>query len=159
MLCSSRCTLSGDIQFWNILLLMMFSLIIWLRWRLQIISIVRYLGENEVLWEVFFLIKMSIYIFTYHISMHSWLPTLLHLLCIIIHGYRSIIFKWRVTVSQLSFSSVHFSHSVVSNSLRPHGLHHARLPCPSSTSGACSNSCPSSQWCHPTILCIVLCIS
>ena len=33
----------------------------------------------------------------------------------------------------------------------PHGLHHARLPCPSPTPGACSNSCPSSQWCHPTV--------
>ena len=34
----------------------------------------------------------------------------------------------------------------------PHGLHHARLPCPSPTPGACSNSCPSSRWCHPTII-------
>ena len=41
--------------------------------------------------------------------------------------------------------------SVVSDSLRPHGLQHARLLCPSPTSGACSNSCPSSQWCHPII--------
>ena len=44
-----------------------------------------------------------------------------------------------------------FSHSVMSNSLRPHGLQHARLPCPSPTPRACSNSCPSSWWCHPTI--------
>ena len=44
-----------------------------------------------------------------------------------------------------------FSCSVVSDSLRPHGLQHARLPCPSLSSGACSNSCPSRQWCHPTI--------
>ena len=49
------------------------------------------------------------------------------------------------------FSSVQFSHSVVSNSLWPHELQHARLPCPSSTPRACSNSCPLSQWCHPTI--------
>ena len=35
--------------------------------------------------------------------------------------------------------------------LGPHGLQHARLPCPSPTLGTCSNSCPSSQWCHPTI--------
>ena len=39
----------------------------------------------------------------------------------------------------------------MSNSLRPHGLQHSKLPCPSSTPGACSNSCLSSQWCHPTI--------
>ena len=43
------------------------------------------------------------------------------------------------------------SHSVMSNSLGPHGLQHARPPCPSATPGACSNSCPLSQWCHPTI--------
>ena len=46
---------------------------------------------------------------------------------------------------------VQVSRSVVSDSLRPHGLQHARLPCPSPTPGACSNSCPSSWWCHPTI--------
>ena len=39
----------------------------------------------------------------------------------------------------------------MSDSLRPHGLHYARLPCPSPTPRACSNSCPSSQPCHPTI--------
>ena len=48
-------------------------------------------------------------------------------------------------------SSVQFSHSVMSDSLQPHGLQHARVPCPSPTPRACSNSCPSSQWCHPTI--------
>ena len=37
------------------------------------------------------------------------------------------------------------------DSWRPHGLQHARLPCPSPTPGACLNSCPSSQWCHPAI--------
>ena len=46
---------------------------------------------------------------------------------------------------------VQFSRSVMSNSLGPHGLQHARLPCPSPTPGACSNSCPSSWWGHPTI--------
>ena len=47
--------------------------------------------------------------------------------------------------------SVQFSHSVMSNSLWPHGLQHTRLPCPSPTSTACSNSCPLSRWCHPII--------
>ena len=46
---------------------------------------------------------------------------------------------------------VQFSHSVMSNSLQPHELEHTRLSCPSPTSGACSNSCPLSRWCHPTI--------
>ena len=44
-----------------------------------------------------------------------------------------------------------FSRSVVSNSFWLHGLQHTRLPCPSPPSGACSNSCPSSWWSHPTI--------
>ena len=44
-----------------------------------------------------------------------------------------------------------FSCSVVSISLWPHGLQHARLPCPSSFPRACSNSCPLSWWCHPII--------
>ena len=41
--------------------------------------------------------------------------------------------------------------SAESNSLLPHGLQHAGLPCPSPSPGACSNSCPLSRWCHPTI--------
>ena len=44
-----------------------------------------------------------------------------------------------------------FSHSVMSSSLRPQGLQHSRLPCPSSPR-ACSNSCPLSWWCHPVLL-------
>ena len=47
--------------------------------------------------------------------------------------------------------SVQFSHSVMSDSLLPHGLQHARPPCLSPTPGACSDSCPLSRWCHPTI--------
>ena len=47
--------------------------------------------------------------------------------------------------------SVQFSCSLVSDSLRPHGLQHARLPHPSPTPGAYSSSCPLSWWCHPTI--------
>ena len=44
-----------------------------------------------------------------------------------------------------------FSLSVMSDSLWPHGLQHSRPPCPSPFPGACSDSCPSSRWCHPTI--------
>ena len=47
--------------------------------------------------------------------------------------------------------SVHFSRSVLSDSLQPHGLQHARPPCPSTMPGVYSNSCPLSQWCHPTV--------
>ena len=52
------------------------------------------------------------------------------------------------TESIFVYLSVQFSHLVVSDTLQPHGLQHARLPCPSP---ACSNSCPSSWWCHPII--------
>ena len=51
----------------------------------------------------------------------------------------------------MSWVSAQFSHSVVCNSLQPHGLQHARPPC-WSTPRAYSNSCPSSRWCHPNIL-------
>ena len=50
-----------------------------------------------------------------------------------------------------SFSSVQFNRSVISSSLQPHGLQHARLPCPLPTPRVYSNSCPLSRWCHPTI--------
>ena len=49
------------------------------------------------------------------------------------------------------YQSVQFSHSVVSESLRPHELQHTRPPCPSPTPGVHPNSCASSQWCHPAI--------
>ena len=52
-----------------------------------------------------------------------------------------------------------FSHSDVSNSLQPHGLQHARFPCPSPSAIACPNSCPLSWWCHPTILSSVILFS
>ena len=51
----------------------------------------------------------------------------------------------------LLLSSVQFSCSVVSDSLRPHELQHARPPCPSPTPRVYPNSCPSIQWCHPII--------
>ena len=50
-----------------------------------------------------------------------------------------------------AFSSVQFSRSVVSDSLRPHKSQHARPPCPSPSPGVHSDSRPSSQWCHPVI--------
>ena len=59
-------------------------------------------------------------------------------------------------MNEYEFSSTQFSHSVVSDSLRPHELQHARPPCPSPTSRIYLNSCPSSRWCHPAILCCPL---
>ena len=53
--------------------------------------------------------------------------------------------------TKVEFSSVQFSNSFVSDSLRSHESQHARPPCPSPTPGVHSDSCPSSQWCHPAI--------
>ena len=59
--------------------------------------------------------------------------------------------KKKKTPKTYQFSSVQFSRSVVSDSLRPHESQHNRPPCPSPTPGVHSDSCPSSQWCHPAI--------
>ena len=69
---------------------------------------------------------------------HVFLPPLLNLFC---------------------FFSVQFSCSVMSHSFWPHGLQHARLPCPLPAPEACSNLCPLSQWCHPTIASSVISFS
>ena len=59
---------------------------------------------------------------------------------------------WRsLEISDTCFQRSQSSHSVMSDSLQPHGLQHARLPCLSPTPGTCAKSWPSSQWCHPTI--------
>ena len=67
-------------------------------------------------------------------------------------SWKSKTHRGPVLPSQYMLLLLLFSCSVVSDSLRPHGLHHTRLPCPSPTPRACSNSCPSNWWCHPTIL-------
>ena len=59
-------------------------------------------------------------------------------------------------IQHLQFSSVQFRCSVVSDSLQPHEPQHARPPCPSPTPRVYPNSCPLSQWCHPTISCSVI---
>ena len=59
--------------------------------------------------------------------------------------------KTKINKWGLQFSSVQFSHSAVSDSLRPHESQHARPPCPSPTPGVHPDSRPSSQWCHPAI--------
>ena len=72
------------------------------------------------------------------------------------HSLTMLGFWWRVSSRTLLGSSgstcrsVQFNLSVVSDSLRPHGLQHTRPPCPSPTPGVSSNSCPLSRWCHPT---------
>ena len=58
---------------------------------------------------------------------------------------------WILVRTQRRIWGLKFSHSVMSDSLRPHGLQHTRAPCLSSTPGGYPNSCPLSQWCHLTI--------
>ena len=82
-------------------------------------------------------------------TVDSVLPAFQTVLCIIQYFLHSLFFHsifWFLCIS-----SVQFSHSVVSDSLSPHELQHARPPCPSPTPGVYPNSCPLSWWCHPTI--------
>ena len=74
----------------------------------------------------------------------------------ITHYQRNVIF---LIYSPASFSSVQFSWSVVSDSLRPQESQHARPPCPSLSPIVCSHECPLSWWCHPTISSSVALIS
>ena len=59
--------------------------------------------------------------------------------------------SFKLCFAYIYYSSVQFSHSVMSDSLLPHGPQHARPPYPSPTPGVHPNPCPLSQWCHPTI--------
>ena len=74
--------------------------------------------------------------------------------------YWSFIFKVSPSNKYSGLFSFQFSClSVMSDSLQPCGLQHTRLPCLSSTPKSCSNSCPLSRWCHPTILSSVITFS
>ena len=68
-------------------------------------------------------------------------------------------FIWPINKEAKKMISVHFSLSVMSDSLRPHGLQHTRPPCPSPTPRVYPNSHPTSWWCHPTISSSVVCFS
>ena len=67
------------------------------------------------------------------------------------HHQQFLLHHYFIICIVLSIYLVQFSHSVMSDSLQPHGMQHAMLPCPSPAPGACSKSCPLSWWCHPTI--------
>ena len=72
-------------------------------------------------------------------------------LCNIVSERRHLISLDTTGLLSQIISSIHLSRSAGSDSLRPHGPKHARPPCPSPTPGVHPNSCPLSQWCHPTI--------
>ena len=108
--------------------------------------------------------KMYVYNMTQHFLIHKvYVHTFLHrevfrnaLSNIIRNSLKQEVIQmsimwWMGRQMVVRFSSVQFSCSVLSNFLQPHGLHHARLPCPSLSLGACSDSYLLSHWCHPTI--------
>ena len=68
-----------------------------------------------------------------------------------IRNFIEIFIVWFIFLQWILLLSVQFSHSVMSDSFRTHGLQHTSPPCPSPTPGAYSNPCPLSSWCHPTI--------
>ena len=97
----------------------------------------QYLGESLVL-ACGFLVSTSLLLYLY-VHLCGCQPSLVHT--------SAASWWWNLP----HFSSVQFSCSVVSDSLWPHELQHARPPCPSPTPGVHSNSCPLSRWCHPAI--------
>ena len=88
-----------------------------------------------------------------YLSLCDWHISLMSSRFIHVVTYDTISFNLRLKdiLLNMLFSSVQFSCSVMSNSLQPHELQHARLPCPSPAPRVHPNSCPSSQWCHPAI--------
>ena len=91
-----------------------------------------------LLWKTF---SSKIHFLAFNLTYNPW-PTLF---CKVVSG---VFLNWQLRYIE---SVSQFSHSVMSDSLGPHGLQHTRLPCPSPAPRACSNSCPSCQWCHPAI--------
>ena len=91
--------------------------------------------------RIFFIQRSLIHLSTIHCSLF-WLY---------IHTYMKISILTCLILIRLFLPCIQFGCSVVSDSLRDHGLQHAGLPCPSPTPRAYSNSCPLSWWCHPTI--------
>ena len=97
----------------------------------------------------------------WHAAVHAveesriWMSNWTDLIVLIFLNLLLLYMKYSFFLFPLYFTShavsIQFSRSVMSDSLWLHGLQHARLPCPSPIPRACSNSRPSSQWCHPTI--------
>ena len=82
------------------------------------------------------------------LSFSVWIRKFLECFTATLHEAQKLNFS---KIKIIGIGSVQFSRSAMSDSLRPHGLQHARPPCPSPIPGVYSNSCPSSRWCHPAI--------
>ena len=102
--------------------------------------------------QQFLNLSQFFYMFWYNIYIRLYIY-------IYIYIYPSIAVLSLLHSCKVPRSSVQFSCSVMPYSLRPHGLQHTSLPCPSPTPRTCSNSCPLNRWCHPTISSSVICFS
>ena len=109
---------------------------------------IQYIKYYEVCLFLFsqYLSIQNIYTYIYVLFVDSYIHTCILYMCIYIYQYIHTCVCLFVT-----FSSVQFSHWVVSDFLQPHESQHARPPCPSPTPRVHSDSRPSSQWCHPAI--------
>ena len=106
---------------------------------------------------------ICVYVYIYDAYMYIQ-HTHIHMVCLNKCILNSLFYTSLLVFNDTSWRSsciclYQFSHSVMSDSLWPHGLQHARLPCPSLTLGACSDSCPSSRWWHLIILSSVITFS
>ena len=114
-----------------------------------------YLGCLRVLIEHFWKLCMIslLEISSQARSNHLWRLQNFHIVYFCNIFYHEVLYCFcpPLYLEYFQFSSVHFSHSVVSDSLQAHESQHTRPPCPSPTPGVYPNSCPLSQWCHPTI--------
>ena len=98
--------------------------------------------------------RLSVFTFTFHFhALEKEMATHSSVLALVfMDGIRwSTLFLFIDVWIAWGFFPVHLSCSVMSSCLQPHGLQHARLPCPSPTPRVYSNSSPLSRWCHPTI--------
>ena len=121
-------------------------------------------SKASILWcSAFFIVQLSHRYMTtgWTIALTRWtfvgkvmsllFNMLSRLVIIFLPRSKHLLISWLQSPSTLIFSSVQFSHSVMSDSLRPHESQRARPPCSSPTPGACSKSYSLSRWCHPTI--------
>ena len=116
-----------------------------------------FLNKRSYIRHILDLAGFSFYVLSFMLCVFFYTNSGLASICILLYNrydridiiYVMSSCKWTLILAV--FNSVHFSCSVVSDSLQPHESQHARSPCPSPTPGVHSDSRPSTQWCHPAI--------
>ena len=124
-------------------------------WQVEV-GILNFTMLPSLPWSLLDTLRAGFRVPTMHCLFYLCLPVLLSLLKWSVLAWLNVTpLRWRQFFLHPSFKmlskSVQFSRSVMSESLRPHELQHTRPPCPSPTPRVHSDSCPSSQWCHPAI--------